>query len=175
MQHTYIFTILSVSLYNVSSFSYPLFIYHRLPLNTVDNKQQFKLSYADPDTLCLLVQAKHTDPTNSGPILLNNDSPGSDFTITPIGRSFDGSQWTSVSGAFSRKLKLRRCNNKKTTCTVVLRKGLDSGGSYFLITTTHSKTDFFVTFPYTDYFRTNQSNDFRMELFKRCSRFRSLG
>ena len=101
--------------------------------NNLVTAKKFKLRYAPKNTLCTLVQVNHADPSNTTEIIITNDSPGSDFIISPVARSYQNSTWEKVQGPYVRKFKIFKCRTKRRNCTVRLKRL----GIYFLMSYQH--------------------------------------
>ncbi len=82
-------------------------------------------------TLCTLVRVKHADPTNTSEVIITNNSPGKDFIIEPVARSYNKRPWERVQGPYLGLFKVRRCAKKK--CITRLNRA----GKYFLMTSQH--------------------------------------
>ncbi len=106
---------------------------------------EYDLSYGRPGTLCTLVHIKHADPTNTTKITtISNNSPGSDYTVTPVGRSYGNKSrkhriWEDVPGKYQGNFEL--ISAEKTYCRVRFKE-TDNIGSYFLITFGYNPTSF---------------------------------
>ncbi len=87
-------------------------------------------------TLCTLVHVKHADPTNTSNVKITNNSPGSDFIMAPIARSYNRNYWEQVPGPLVDRFQIKKCNAKR--CIARMKKL----GTYFLITNKHSLDSF---------------------------------
>jgi hypothetical protein len=85
-------------------------------------------------TLCTLVHVTHVNPDFE--VNITNNSPGSDYTVTPVARSYDKNDWENVPGRLMRKFKVKKCNAKRCITRV------KQAGKYFLMSSNHKLESF---------------------------------
>ena len=79
-------------------------------------------------SLCTLVHVRHADPTNTSEVIITNNSPGKDFIIEPVARSYNKNPWENVQGRYVKLFKVKWC--AKARCITRLNRV----GKYFLMT-----------------------------------------
>jgi hypothetical protein len=69
-------------------------------------------------------------------VTITNNSPATDYILTPVARSYNKKNWEASAGAFSTKFKVKKC--RKTKCVA----RFSAKGTYFLMTYNHSLPSF---------------------------------
>lgn len=86
--------------------------------------------------LCMLVKVTHADPSNTGTVSISNDSPGADYLLTPIARSYNRRRWEVTQGPLLNQVKVKKCTKQR--CTIRMNRS----GDYFLMSFSHSLPTF---------------------------------
>jgi hypothetical protein len=105
------------------------------PLVPHPKNKKLTLAKSRKLTLCTLVLIESVDPAR-GNEKITIGSLSSDYTVTPVARSYDKNDWENSPGRLLNKLKIKRC--KSTRCITRLR----GSGKYYLITTKHKLASF---------------------------------
>jgi hypothetical protein len=109
------------------------FLYHPLVPNA---ENELILGKSNESTLCTLVSIQNIDPSVTDEIITNN-SPGSDYIVTPVARSYSNNDWENVPGRFMKKFQVTTCEVER--CITKLEQ---ETGKYYLVSSNHTLASF---------------------------------
>jgi hypothetical protein len=93
------------------------------------------LAKSNASTLCTLVSIQNKDPSVTDEIITSN-SPGSDYVVTPVARSYSNNDWENVPGRFMATFQVTTCVAERCTTR------LEETGKYYLISSEHTLASF---------------------------------
>ncbi len=73
------------------------------------------------------------DTSDNSPLNVTKTSRSSDYTLTPVARSYENGKWESSPGPFNQILKIKKCNQVKCTVRVPPVEPYSTTGSFFLL------------------------------------------
>ena len=97
------------------------------PNHCFKEERRYRLQLEKSADLCVLVRVKHADPTNQNEVVITNNSPGKDFIVKPVGKSFKMRNWQRSAGEYASSFSVKRC--KQDFCNTILKKK----GTYYLM------------------------------------------
>jgi hypothetical protein len=93
------------------------------------------LEKSNESTLCTLVSIQNKDPSVTDEIITSN-SPGSDYVVTPVARSYSNNDWENVPGRFMHKIQVTACEVERCITR------LEETGKYYLVSSNHTLASF---------------------------------
>ncbi len=93
-------------------------------------------------TICLLVHVQNVNSSDTSEVFITNDSPGSDYILSPIARSYNANDWEETPGPYKALFSVvDNCQNSGGDwCHMIFDESVD--GKFFLMTLTHSLLSF---------------------------------